>query len=121
MFAEIADLPRMTHAARLKEAAARLGENPEVLIEEFEVFLAARSLPPELVPWPDQVGTAELLAGVEAKFRRYVVATDAIVTVSILWAAFTYLVEIASYAPKLVYFFRIRTPARVRHCTCSVG
>jgi hypothetical protein len=105
VFADIANLPRMTHATRLKEAAARLGEDPEVLIEEFEVFLAARSLPPELVPWPDQVGTAELLAGVEAKFRRYVVATDAIVTVSILWAAFTYLVEIASYAPKLVYFF----------------
>ena len=122
VFAEIADLPRMTHAARLKEAAARLGEDPEILIEEFEVFFAARSLPPELVPWPDPVDTAELLAGIEAKFRRYVVVTDAIVTVSVLWAAFTYLVEIASYAPKLVYFIsRIGTPARARHCTCSVG
>ena len=105
MFAEIANLPRMTHAARLKEAAARLGEDPETLIEEFEVFFAARSLPPELVPWPDPVDTAELLAGIEAKFRRYVVVSDAIVMVSVLWAAFTYLVEIASYAPKLAFSF----------------
>src|SRR5262245_25447944 len=69
VFAEIAELPRMTHVARLKEAAARLGEDLEILIEAFEVFFAARSLPAELLPWPDSVDTAELLAGIEAKFR----------------------------------------------------
>jgi Protein of unknown function (DUF3631) len=105
MFAEIADLPRMTHAARLKEAAARLGEDPETLIEEFEVFFAARSLPAELVPWPDSVDTAELLAGIEAKFRRYVVVPDSIAVATALWVAFTYLVEIAVYAPKLLFQF----------------
>ena len=52
VFAEIANLPRMTHVARLKEAAVRLGEDPETLIEEFEFFFAARSLPAELTPWP---------------------------------------------------------------------
>jgi hypothetical protein len=105
VFAEIADLPRMTHAARLKEAAARLGEDPETLIEEFEVFFAARSLPAELVPWPDSVDTAELLAGIEAKFRRYVVVPDSIAVATALWVAFTYLVEIAVYAPKLLFQF----------------
>ena len=105
VFAEIADLPRMTHAARLKEAAARLGEDPETLIEEFEVFFAARSLPAELVPWPDPVDTAELLAGIEAKFRRYVVVPDSIAVATALWVAFTYLVEIAVYAPKPLFKF----------------
>jgi Protein of unknown function (DUF3631) len=105
VFAEIADLPRMTHAARLKEAAARLGEDSETLIEEFEVFFAARSLPVELVPWPDSVDTAEVLAGIEAKFRRYVVVPDSIAVATALWVAFTYLVEIAVYAPKLLFQF----------------
>jgi hypothetical protein len=105
VFVEIAALPRMTHAVRLKEAAARLKEDPETLIEEFEVFFASYSLPPELVPWPDPVDTAELLAGIEAKFRRYVVTSDANVTATTLWAAFTYLVEIALFATKLLFQF----------------
>ena len=105
VFAEIAELPRMTHVARLKEAAARLGEDLEILIEEFEVFFAARSLPAELLPWPDSVDTAELLAGIEAKFRRYVVVPDSIAVATALWVAFTYLVEIAVYAPKLLFTF----------------
>ena len=105
VFAEIADLPRMTHAARLKEAASRLGEDPETLIEEFELFFATRSLPAELVPWPDPVDTAELLAGIEAKFRRLVVVSDSIAVATALWVPFTYLVEIAVYAPKLLFTF----------------
>src|SRR5262249_14263850 len=42
-FAEIADLPALTHEVRLREAANRLGEDFETLVEEFEVFLAART------------------------------------------------------------------------------
>ena len=106
VFAEIANLPRMTHVARLNEAAVRLGEDPETLIEEFELFFAARSLPAALVPWPDPVSTAELLAGIEAKFRRYVVASDAIATAVALYVPFTYVVEIARYAPKLLFYFQ---------------
>src|SRR5262249_24198551 len=37
--------------------------------------------------------------------RRYVVASDAIVIASVLWAVFTYVVEIATHAPKLLFFF----------------
>src|SRR6516165_9541904 len=37
-FAEIAELPKLTHEARLKEAAKRLGEDFEFLVEEFEVY-----------------------------------------------------------------------------------
>jgi putative DNA primase/helicase len=51
------------------------------------------------------VDTAELLAEIEAKFRRYVVASNAIVTASVLWTVFTYLTEIAVYAPKLLFTF----------------
>ena len=105
VFAEIAKLPQLTHTARLKEAAARLKEDPEILIEEFEVFFASYSLPSELAPWPDPVDTAELLAGIEAKFRRYVVTSDANVTATTLWVPFTYLVEVALFATKLIFQF----------------
>jgi hypothetical protein len=105
VFAEIADLPKLTHEARLKEAAARLGEDLEILMEEFEVFLAARTIPEDLQPWDEPVDVAELLGAIEAKFRRYVVAADAIVTASTLYAPFTYVVEVATHAPKLVFTF----------------
>src|SRR5262249_6033666 len=98
-FAEIADLPKLTHEARLKEAAARLGEDLEILMEEFEVFLAAHTIPEALQPWDEPVDVAELLGAIEAKFRRYVVASDAIVTASTLYAPFTYIVEVTTHAP----------------------
>jgi putative DNA primase/helicase len=105
VFAEIADLPKLTHETRLREAAKRLKEDYAVLVEEFTIYCAKRTIPEDLEPWPDPVNAAELLAEIEAKFRRYVVAPDAIVTASVLWGAFTYLVEIAVYAPKLVFTF----------------
>src|SRR5262249_37897113 len=105
VFAEIAEPPKLTHEVRLKEAAKRLGDDPEVLTEEFEVFLAARTIPEDLQPWPEPVDTAELLETIETKFRRYVVASEAIVTASVLYVPFTYVVEIATHAPKLIYTF----------------
>ena len=108
----------MTHVARLKEAAARLGEDPEILIEEFELFFAARSLPAELTPWPDPVDTAELLTGIEAKFCRYVVVNDAIAVATALYVVFTYLVEIAVYAPKLLFHFQ-EIGRRQEHCVAG--
>ena len=105
VFAEIAELPKLTHEVRLKEAAKRLGEDFEVLVEEFEVFYAARTIPEDLEPWPDPVDTAELLVAIEGKFRRYMVASDAITTASVLYAPFTYVVEIATHAPKLIFTF----------------
>jgi hypothetical protein len=111
-FAEIADLPKLTHETRLKEAAARLGEDVAIFVEEFGVYLAARTIPEHLEPWPDPVDTAELLAEIEAKFRRYVVASDAIVIASVLWALFTYIVEVAVHAPKLLYTFPVRNAGK---------
>jgi uncharacterized protein DUF3631 len=108
VFAEIADLPELTHETRLKEAAARLHEDFETLVLEFEVYLAARTIPEELTAWPDPVDTAALLMEIETKFRRYVVASTAIVTASALWTPFTYAVEIATHAPKLLYTFPVR-------------
>jgi putative DNA primase/helicase len=105
VFAEIAELPKLTHEVRLKEAAKRLGEDFEFLVEEFEVFYAARTIPEDLQPWDEPVDTAELLDAIEVKFRRYVVASDAIVMASVLYAPFTYVVEIATHAPKLIYTF----------------
>jgi hypothetical protein len=104
-FAEIAELPKLTHAARLKEAAARLGEDFELLLEEFEVYYAARTLPEELAPWNEPVPTTELLGAIEMKFRRYVVVSDAIAAAVTLWVPFTYLIEIAVHAPKLLLTF----------------
>src|SRR6516164_4480803 len=91
-FAEIAELPKLTHAARLKEAAARLGEDFEILQEEFEVYFAARTLPEDLEPWPEPVSTAELLGAIEAKLRRYVVVSDAIAAATTLWVVFAWVV-----------------------------
>src|SRR5262249_52362418 len=105
VFAEIAELPQLTHEVRLKEAAKRLDEDFETLVEEFEVYCAARTIPEDLEPWPEPVDTAELLGAIETKFRRYVVASDAIVTASTLWAPFTQVVEIATHAPKLIFTF----------------
>jgi hypothetical protein len=104
-FAEIAELPKLTHAARLKEAAARLGEDFEILQEEFEVYFAARTLPEDLEPWPEPVSTAELLGAIEAKFRRYVVVSNAIAAATTLWAVFAWVIEIAVHAPKLLFTF----------------
>src|SRR5262249_25461777 len=104
-FAEIAELPKLTHETRLKEAAKRLGEDLALLTEEFEVFLAARAIPEELLPWSEPVNPTELLAAIETKFRRYVVASDAVITASVLWPCFTYIAEVATHAPKLVYTF----------------
>jgi hypothetical protein len=104
-FAEIADLPKLTHEVRLREAAARLGEDFQSLMQEFEVYLAARTIPEELEPWGEEVDTAELLMAIEAKFRRYVVTSDAIVAATVLWTLFTYVVEIATHAPKLFFTF----------------
>jgi hypothetical protein len=104
-FAEIAELPKLTHAARLKEAAARLGEDFEILQEEFEVYFAACTLPEDLEPWPEPVSTAELLGAIEAKLRRYVVVSDAIAAATTLWVVFAWVVEIAVHAPKLLFTF----------------
>ena len=70
-----------------------------------KTFFAARSMPAELEPWPEPVDTAELLAEIETKFRRYVVVSDAIAAATALWVAFTYVVEIAVHAPKLLFHF----------------
>ena len=105
LFAEIATLPRMTHTVRLQEAAKRLSEDFDELHEEFEVYFAARSIRPEEEPWPEAVGAAELLAEIETKFRRYVVVSDVIAVAAVLWAVFTYVVEIAVHAPKLLFHF----------------
>jgi uncharacterized protein DUF3631 len=105
VFAEIAKLPQLTHTTRLKEAAVRLGEAFDDLQEEFEVYFAAHSIPEELEPWPEPVDTAELLAEIETKFRRYVVVSNAIAAATALWVAFTYVVEIAVHAPKLLFHF----------------
>jgi hypothetical protein len=108
VFAEIAELPKLTHEVRLREAAARLGEDFALLVEEFEVFLAARTIPEDLEPWPEPVDIAELLGAIEVKYRRYVVASDAIVTASVLWAPFSYVVEIATHASKLLYYSSVK-------------
>ena len=82
-----------------------MGEDFDELAEEFEVYFAARSIPPEEEPWPEPVDTAELLAGIEKKFRRYVVVSKAIATATTLWVPFSYVIEIATHAPKLVFHF----------------
>jgi hypothetical protein len=51
------------------------------------------------------VDTAELLRAIETKFRRYVVVSDAIAAATVLWVAFTYVIEIAVHAPKLLFTF----------------
>jgi putative DNA primase/helicase len=102
-FAEIADLPKLTHAVRLREVAARLGEDFETLVQEFGVYLAARTIPEDLAPWGEPVDTAELLAAIETKYRRYVVTSGAVVMATVLWVPFSYVVEIATHAPKLLY------------------
>jgi putative DNA primase/helicase len=104
-FAEIAALPQLTHKTRLQEAAKHLGENFEELFEEFAVYFAARSIPKDEEPWSEPVDTAELLAEIKAKIRKYVVVSDAIAVATTLWTVFTHVIEIAVHAPKLLFHF----------------
>jgi putative DNA primase/helicase len=104
-FAEIAKLPKLTHEARLKEAAKRLDEDPEALLEEFQLYFAELTLPDDLTPWDEPVPTAELLTAIESKFRRYVVVSDAVAAATTVWTPFTYVIEIAVHVPKLVFTF----------------
>ena len=54
-------------------------------------------------PRGEEVDTAELLAAIETKYRRYVVTSGAVVMATVLWVPFSYVVEIATHAPKLLY------------------
>jgi hypothetical protein len=114
VLAEIALLPRLTHVARLKEAAKRLGEDFDALHEEFEFYYAARTIPEALEPWPDPVDLAELLGQIETKFCRYVVVSKAIATATTSWTVFAWVVELAVHAPKLVSSRRSGASWRVR-------
>jgi hypothetical protein len=112
VFAEIAALPQLTHETRLQEAAKHLGEDFETLFEEFGVYFAKRSIPDELTPWPEPVDTAALFGDIETKFRRYIVVSDAVAVATTLWTPFTYIIEIALHAPKLIFTFPDRNAGK---------
>jgi putative DNA primase/helicase len=104
VFAEIADLPKLTHETRLREAAKRLKEDFEVLVAEFAVYCAERTISEDLEPWPDPVNTAVLLDDIHAQLLRYVVIHDkAAADICALVTLFAWVHdEIAIYSPIFV-------------------
>jgi hypothetical protein len=77
---EISKLPRAEHELRLVALAERLGEDPEVLRDEFAQFVSteeeASVAAGEVEPWPEPVDTKTLLDDVLVQLRRYAAIHD---------------------------------------------
>jgi hypothetical protein len=104
--AAIAKLPKAEHAVKLAQLARRLGEDLEALRAELELLLAdaAAAVQREAgEPWPEPVDTKELLDGVLAQLRRYIIIHDEhFAVVCALWVLFAWCHDIATYSPLLV-------------------
>jgi hypothetical protein len=74
-FANLLKLPVALHAAGLAKLAARIGEDATALRSEFQEFVGVTegSTLVETEAWDEPVNVAELLDGIEAKIRKYVV------------------------------------------------
>ena len=92
----------MAHEARLAELAKRLGEDLELLREEFEDFVGPEETADKLDPWDEPVETKALLNELTAQLRRYVVLNDDAAVAIPLWTMFAWVHEIAVHSPLLV-------------------
>jgi hypothetical protein len=105
--AAIIKLPSAMHEAEVKKLAKRLDEDLEVLRAEFDDLLGdeAEKIRRGIVePWDEPVGARELLDAAEAQFAKYIVVHDKVVAPIVpLWVAFTWVHDIATFSPLLVF------------------
>jgi putative DNA primase/helicase len=101
-FETIAKLPRLAHESRLAELAKRLGEDIELLREEFAGFVVPDEDTKAVEPWSEPVETAVLLTELMAQLRRFVVLHDDAAIAITLWVCFAWVHELAVHSPLLV-------------------
>ena len=100
-FEGIAKLPRVEHEMRLAELAKRLGEDIELLRDEFAAFFVPDD-DTKIEPWPEPVATRDLLTEITKQIRRYVVTRDDGAIATSLWTMFAWVHELAVHSPILV-------------------
>ena len=105
--ATIVKLPSAEHEGRLKILARQLGEDVEVLREEFAELRGEEEEKikcSEVEPWDEPVDTRELLDGVTTQFGRYIIVHDRVIAPIVpLWICFAWCFEIAAFSPLLVF------------------
>jgi putative DNA primase/helicase len=105
--ATIVKLPSAEHEGRLKLLARQLGEDVEVLREEFAELRGEEEEKikcSEVEPWDEPVDTRELLDEVATQFGRYIIVHDRIIAPIVpLWICFAWCHDIAAFSPILVF------------------
>src|SRR5262249_55347940 len=107
-FAAIVKLPSAEHESRLATLARQLGEDLDVLREEFaelRIEEEERIKRGEVEPWDEPVDTRELLNAVTAQFEKYIIIHDRIIAPIVpLWTAFEWVHDdIATFSPILIF------------------
>jgi hypothetical protein len=104
-FEALVKLPSVEHEARLAELAKRLDEDPEILRDEFAVFVGTEDSIRDtghVEPWDEPADTQALLMELVAQIRRYVVMHDDVAIAVSLWVMFAWIHEIAVHSPNLI-------------------
>jgi hypothetical protein len=103
----IVKLPSAEHEGRLKILARQLGEDVEVLREEFAELRGEEEEKikcSEVEPWAEPVDTRELLNEVTTQFGRYIIIHDRVIAPIIpLWICFAWVHDIATFSPILIF------------------
>lgn len=109
LVARLAALPPLEYERCRKEEARRMG----VRVTELDSMVralrskddtsgAGRELTlPEPEPWPDAVHGVDLLDGLVAAFRRYLVLLDGAAEAKALWVLHTHVIDTAQVTPRL--------------------
>jgi len=105
-FESIVKLPSAEHDGRLAALARQLGEDLDVLREEFAELRSEeeeRVKRGQVEPWDEPVNTRELLGATAAQFGKYIIIHDRVVAPIVpLWIAFCWLHDIAAFSPILI-------------------
>jgi len=106
-FAAIVKLPSAEHEGRLAALARQLGEDLDVLREEFaelRIEEEERIKRGQVEPWDEPVNARELLAAAAAQFEKYIIIHDRVIAPIVpLWIAFAWVIDIATFSPILIF------------------
>jgi Protein of unknown function (DUF3631) len=106
-FAAIVKLPSSEHEGKLKTLARQIGEDVDVLREEFAELRSEEEEKikrGEVEPWDEPVDTRKLLDEVTTQFGKYIIVHDRVIAPIIpLWICFAWVHDIATYSPILIF------------------
>jgi hypothetical protein len=106
-FAAIVKLPSSEHEGKLKTLARQIGEDVDVLREEFAELRSEEEEKikrGEVEPWDEPVDTRKLLDEVTTQFGKYIIVHDRVIAPIIpLWICFAWVHDVATYSPILIF------------------